>query len=100
MKEENEQLRMVVEHLFGKNETIEDMVHEHVQRPQQKFVLDLQKPENRLLNSKTIQALRSRSKKVKLHYMKSSTTDQDEKKDGSDSQSNEETGTLKEEEEK
>ena len=100
MKEENEQLRMVVEHLFGKNETIEDMVHEHVLRPQKKFVLDLQRPENRLLNSKTIQALRSRSKKVKLHYMKSSKIDQEEKNEDNDSQSNEEAHTLETEEEK
>ena len=72
LKDENEQLRKVVDHIFGQRDDIDDMIQEHVNRPQLNFILALQEPGNKILNSRTIQALRCRSKKVRRNYLKTS----------------------------
>ena len=72
LKDENEQLRKVVDHIFGQRDDIDDMVQERVNRPQLNFILALQEPGNKILNSRTIQALRCRSKKVRRNYLKTS----------------------------
>ena len=72
LKEENEQLRKVADHIFGERDDIDDMIQERANQPQLNFILALQEPGNKILNSRTIQALRCRSKKVRRNYLKTS----------------------------